>query len=148
RLARARRDRILNEWRAYIERRERRLVRDAERLFPRMIEELDAALADHADAFEWPDPAEGDDDESALYDSQRDYVEQVDIFRAHRGKDDDVGLAADREVTKTCQHCGVEFTAAGHNAKKTKFCSTKCSKRANYKREAAAKAGAKAQEKA
>src|SRR5437764_1635940 len=71
--------------------------------------------------FDWPEPAEGAEGENVLYDSTRDYLDQVDIFRAYQGKHDDVGFAADRIVTKTCEQCGTPFTTSERELKK-KYC--------------------------
>jgi hypothetical protein len=38
------------------------------------------------DAIDWPEPAEGDEDDDPLFDSTRDYVEQCDRFKQHLGK--------------------------------------------------------------
>jgi hypothetical protein len=38
------------------------------------------------DAVDWPEPREGDEDDDPLFDSTRDYVEQVDRFKQHQGK--------------------------------------------------------------
>ncbi len=43
-------------------------------------EALDPDLAD------WPEPNEGDEVDDALYDSTRDYIEQIDAYREHLGK--------------------------------------------------------------
>jgi hypothetical protein len=88
---------------------------------------LEEAVPD-PDSFDWPEPAEADDDD-ALYDSTRSYVEQVDVYRSHRGDDDDVGFAIDRMVTKTCTLCGENFSTA--NPRKV-FCSSRCTNK-SYK---------------
>jgi hypothetical protein len=35
---------------------------------------------------QWPTPADGDDDPDPLYDSSRDYVEQMDRYKRHQDK--------------------------------------------------------------
>jgi hypothetical protein len=35
--------------------------------------------------YDWPEPEEGDEDEDPLFDSTRDYVEQIDRYKAHKG---------------------------------------------------------------
>jgi hypothetical protein len=50
-----------------------------------MEEELFARVPD-VDDIEWPEPAEGDEDPDPLFDSTRDYVEQVDRFKSHQDK--------------------------------------------------------------
>jgi hypothetical protein len=34
----------------------------------------------------WPEPNEGDEDDDPLYDSTRDYEEQIDRFKLYQGK--------------------------------------------------------------
>jgi hypothetical protein len=60
------------------------------------IEASSQAEASHIEEameeIEWPEPDEGDEDPDPLFDSTRDYVEQVDRFKLHQGKatpDDD-----------------------------------------------------------
>jgi hypothetical protein len=48
-----------------------------------IAEELDANAPDGIEEVE---PFEGDEDDDPLYDSTRDYVEQVDRFKQHQGK--------------------------------------------------------------
>jgi hypothetical protein len=38
------------------------------------------------DSIEWPEPKEGDEDPDPLFDSTRDYVEQIDRYKQHQGK--------------------------------------------------------------
>lgn len=38
------------------------------------------------DAVEWPEAAEGDEDPDPLFDSRRDYFDQIDRYKAHQGK--------------------------------------------------------------
>jgi hypothetical protein len=38
------------------------------------------------DSVDWPEPNEGDDDDDPLFDSTRDYVEQIDRFKQHQGR--------------------------------------------------------------
>ncbi|MET4151720.1 hypothetical protein BjapCC829_24755 [Bradyrhizobium barranii] len=123
---------VAEAWRIYNEALERgrpeiaemehRLIMQAESVLARMKAALDESVPD-AELFDWPEPAEGDEDDDALYASTRDYVEQVDVYRAHRGNDEEVGLAADRIVPKTCQFCGESFNGA--NPKKV-YCSKAC----------------------
>lgn len=51
----------------------------------RVKEALDEA-APNIEGIAWPEPAGGDDDPDPLYDSARDYVEQVDRYKRHQGK--------------------------------------------------------------
>jgi hypothetical protein len=126
RLAQARYDRALDRAEAEITDMEERLIVKTQAMLSDMEAALEEAMPD-PDLFDWPEPAEGDEDDDALYDSTRDYVEQVDVYRAHRGDDENVGLAIDRVVTKTCQLCGESFSFSESTvAKKRKFCSSKC----------------------
>jgi hypothetical protein len=44
------------------------------------------AQAPDPDEINWPEPADGDEDDDALFDSTRSYIEQIDRFKAHQGK--------------------------------------------------------------
>jgi hypothetical protein len=121
-LARARYDRAIEQVRAEVMPMEERLVAEAQPLLDQMKAGLEEEVPD-PDAFAWPEPAEGDEDDDALYDSTRDYLEQVDIFRERQGKDADVRLSVDRMVTRSCPLCGESFTSS-----KTirVYCSQRC----------------------
>lgn len=62
------------------------LLAEAQPVFTRMAgaltEEGDAILA-NAD---FPEPPEADEDPDPLYDSSRDYIEQIDRYKGHQGK--------------------------------------------------------------
>jgi hypothetical protein len=68
---------------------------------------------------------DGEADPGALYDSQRPYLEQIDLFRTHGGHIDDTRIAQDIMVTRTCLLCGTPFEASAKLRKK-KFCSKRC----------------------
>jgi hypothetical protein len=129
RLAHARYIRALERVRGEIDEMEDRLVTQAETLLARMKAALEEAVPD-PDLFDWPEAAEGDEDDDALYDSTRGYVEQVDRFRDYRGDDVDTGLAIDRVVIKTCALCGESFSTA--NPRKV-FCSSRCTNKSSRK---------------
>jgi hypothetical protein len=57
----------------------------ATNLWGRIREELEDSVPD-ADDFAWVEPEAPDEDEESLFDSQRDYVEQIDAYKAHQGK--------------------------------------------------------------
>jgi hypothetical protein len=123
--ANAARDEIIEDARDAIAAMERPLVAEAETLITQINAEFDEAVPD-PDQFDWPEPT-ADEWENPLYNSMRIYVEQVDVYRKHRGDDEDVGLAADRVVTKTCALCGKSFSfSASTVAKQRKFCSSYC----------------------
>ncbi|MEB2678421.1 hypothetical protein [Bradyrhizobium japonicum] len=127
---------LAEAWRIYAEALERgrseiaemehRLIMQAESVLARMKAALDEAVPD-AELFDWPEPAEGDEDDDALYASTRDYVEQVDVYRAHRGDDEDVGLAMDRIAIKACMVCGENFRTP--NPRK-QYCGSSCAHKA------------------
>jgi hypothetical protein len=73
------------------------------------------------DDFDWPQPQEGDEDDDPLYDSRRDYLDQIDRYRRHQGKAAPRGLR-ERLVSydRVCLWCSEPFTATAANAK---FCS-------------------------
>jgi hypothetical protein len=113
-----------------IEAMERQFVDEAEELTADMAAWLADAAPD-PELFDWPEPAEADeDDDDPLYDSRRTYVEQVDRFRAYQGEDADVRLAQDRVVTKTCfdPKCGKVFETTARVGKQ-KYCSHLCAGR-------------------
>jgi len=43
-------------------------------------------VAPGLDGHEWPEPADGDEDNDPLYNSTRSYVEQIDRYKRHQGK--------------------------------------------------------------
>ena len=43
-------------------------------------------LATDLDRIEWPEPNEPDEDDDPLFDSTREYVEQIDRYKQHQGK--------------------------------------------------------------
>jgi hypothetical protein len=50
-----------------------------------IAKELEEEAPDPA-SVNWPEPEDADEDDDPLYDSRRDYVEQVDRFKKHQGK--------------------------------------------------------------
>jgi hypothetical protein len=91
-------------------------------------QELDAEAPD-IDNFEWPEPYDGVEDDDPLFDSTRDYVEQVDRYKQHQGK------TTERKVTeKVCAECGARFSAT---RKDTQYCSPKCKNVFGYKQKVA-----------
>jgi hypothetical protein len=67
---------------------EQAFVMQAEPIIARINAAIEAATPD-PDQFDWPEPAEADEDNDPLYDSSRSYLEQVARFRRYRGDDDD-----------------------------------------------------------
>jgi predicted DNA-binding protein YlxM (UPF0122 family) len=50
-----------------------------------IVDELNDAAPD-LDDVEWPEPKEGDEDADPLFDSKRDYLDQIARYKAHQGK--------------------------------------------------------------
>lgn len=91
-----------------------------------ITDDLEAEAPDPAE-FEWPYPAEGWDD--PLLDSTRDYVVQVDRYKAHQGK----LTGRKTSLTSTiCTVCGTSFEAGRPGAK---HCSDACHRKARQLRE-------------
>jgi hypothetical protein len=120
------RDEIVEDARDAIVAMEQPLVAQAETLITQINAEFDAVVPD-PDQFDWPEPAANEWD-NPLYNSTRTYVEQVDVYRAHRGDDEDVGLAIDRIVTKNCKLCGESFSTV---YPKRVFCSQGCTNKSS-----------------
>ena len=93
----------------------------------RQIEHDLEAEAPDVDSFEWPEPDDGDEDDDPLFDSTRDYVEQIDRYKEHQGK------TIERKTTeKVCLHCGETFDAVRKDAM---YCSKKCRELFGYLQE-------------
>jgi hypothetical protein len=65
--------------------------RRAEPVFETIEEDLQAELP-AAEDYRWPEPKEGDEDDDPLYDSNRDYLDQLARYREHQGKSEDAGF--------------------------------------------------------
>jgi hypothetical protein len=71
--------------------------------------------APDADDYSWPEPDDGDEDDDPLFDSTRDYVEQIDRYKRHQGKPI-VSTRKPYEFSKvTCVICGETFDATSRN---------------------------------
>jgi hypothetical protein len=81
------------------------------------------AEAPDADDYEWPEAEEGDEDDDPLFDSTRGYVEQVERYREHQGKDAAPVLQRLLKFNLVCTECGEAFTASRPTAK---ICSQRC----------------------
>jgi hypothetical protein len=58
-------------------------------------EQMSAELereAPYVDEFDWPELPEADEFDDPLFDSRRDYIEQADRYREHKGESEDVTL--------------------------------------------------------
>jgi hypothetical protein len=91
----------------------------------RKIEKDLEAEAPDVDAYDWPEPDEGDEDDDPLFDSTRDYVEQIDRYKEHQGKPTTGKPRMTHQFT-ACLICGEPFTAKRRDAL---FCSTRCKNR-------------------
>jgi hypothetical protein len=63
----------------------RSLQQRIEALHGRIESELRSEAPD-LNEIEWPEPDDGDEDEDPLFDSTRDYIEQIDRYKQHQGK--------------------------------------------------------------
>jgi len=129
-LAKARFDRALEGCECEITEMEQKLVLHGQRL----LSDMNAALEEEApdpDDFDWPEPAEADEwEDDPLYDSTRDYVAQVDRFRAHQGKDCNVRLFRDQPLTRDCTECKKPFQSTNPNQT---ACGTVCANKRAYR---------------
>jgi hypothetical protein len=76
--------------REFARRRRERERELAERMRP-FLQKMQQELEDKAPVaseFDWPEPCEGDEDDDPLFDNQRTYVEQIDRYRKHQGKEE------------------------------------------------------------
>ena len=114
-------DEAIEQCRETITKREDRFVKQAEAV----IAEIKSAMEDEgpdADEFEWPQPAEADEDPDPLYNSTRSYFKQLERFRRHKGKQH-------HETTYkplhhlVCEVCGNSFTS---EVAKAKTCGKRC----------------------
>jgi hypothetical protein len=88
-----------------------------------IVQELSKQAPDE-DAIDWPEPAEGDEDDDPLFDSSREYLEQVTRYKEHQGKPDGRVL-----LDMKCEICGKAFLAQRSTAR---VCSVKCRKQLRY----------------
>jgi hypothetical protein len=92
--------------------------------------ELEAHAPD-VDDFDWPEPDEGDEDDDPLFDSTREYLDQIDRYKAHQGKATEAApRKKPRRITATCIVCAREFLTT---LKTAKTCSETCRHKLNYK---------------
>ena len=90
----------------------------------RKIERDLEAEAPDVDTYDWPEPAEGDEDPDPLFNSTREYVEQIDRYKLHQGKPISVPKKSYSRSPATCSICGKPFEATSRN--KTLTCSPSC----------------------
>jgi hypothetical protein len=112
----------------------------AKRLFRKIERDLEAGAPD-LDAYDWPEPEEGEEDSNPLFDSTRDYIEQVGRYKHHQGKQivsaaklsrqNPVNLSPIVCQNPDCPRGGEPFVP-GH--KNTLVCSKACGNRVGYLR--------------
>lgn len=73
--------------------------------------DLNRAAPD-ADDYDWPEPAQGDEDDDPLFDSTRDYIEQIDRFKRHQDKPTTRKIRNIKTIGCTCSECGETFMAS------------------------------------
>jgi predicted nucleic acid-binding Zn ribbon protein len=89
-------------------------------------EDLDDEAPDVAD-YDWPEPDDGDEDDDPLFDSTREFIEQVDRYKEHQGKPTEGVAKHYRTELATCIVCSKEFPSTVRA--KIKVCSRKCEMR-------------------
>jgi hypothetical protein len=65
------------------------LLKASERRTAPIMRRIERALADAApalDDYSWPEPRQGNEDPNPLFDSRRDYIEQINRYKEHQGK--------------------------------------------------------------
>ena len=92
----------------------------------RIAQDLRARAPD-LDAVDWPEPADGDEDLDPLFNSTRDYLEQIDRYKLHQGKPTASIRAPYKRRTEICVACGKPFQATSRAA--LQACSNTCRRR-------------------
>jgi hypothetical protein len=96
-----------------------------------VLRKIERDLEDEApdvDSFEWPEADDGNDDDDPLFDSTRDYVEQVDRYKEHQDKPTERRIV-EKTLEKVCAECGAQFMT-----RRGKYCSRKCRNAVYYKK--------------
>jgi hypothetical protein len=88
----------------------------AQPVFEAIEAELESELP-NAEDYKWPEPKDGDEDDDPLYDSTRDYLDQLDRYHEHQGKSEGGDLVS---YDLTCGMCGKTFQSRRRHSK---FCS-------------------------
>jgi hypothetical protein len=107
---------------------------EAGKLLSGCVEQLDVSLPDR------PEAEVGEvDDSDWLYDSERDFTDQLDAYEAFKGrlKERQKHTARREEYHLNCTHCGKEFqTARRRKVGGVVYCGNKCRIAAHYKEHA------------
>jgi hypothetical protein len=84
----------------------------------RNIEKDLREVAPDNDQYDWPEPADGDEDDDPMFDSTRSYLDQIERYKEHQDKPTE---AAERkrldQYTCTCERCGKSFESARPKAR-------------------------------
>jgi hypothetical protein len=99
----------------------------------RIEKDLDAEAPD-VDAYDWPEPDDGDEDDDPLFDSTRDFIEQTDRYKEHQGKPTESTRKPYDFFTANCASCGEEFEATSRN--ELMACSNNCREKLRRLRDA------------
>jgi hypothetical protein len=79
--------------------------------------DLDAQAPD-VDEYDWPEPAEGDEDPDPMFDSTRSYLDQMERYKQHQGKPTEAPpRKALQQYTCVCEVCGESFESARPKAR-------------------------------
>jgi hypothetical protein len=90
----------------------------------RRIEQDLEAEAPDIDGYDWPEPADGEEDDDPLFDSTREYVEQINRYKLHQDKPTEAAPRNRPEpFQKTCENCARTFMATRKDAS---VCSRRC----------------------
>jgi predicted nucleic acid-binding Zn ribbon protein len=103
----------------------------------RKIEKDLEAEAPDAESYDWPEPNEGDEDDDPLFDSTREYLEQVDRYKEHQGKPTESTRKPYDFYPAKCACCGKAFKAASRNT--ANACSGACREQLRRDKASAAK---------
>jgi hypothetical protein len=102
----------------------------AKPLFGRIEQDLAAAAPD-VDAYDWPEPDKGDEDDDPLFDSTREYLDQIDRYKEHQGKPTGSTRKPYDFLPAVCTICGTSFEATSRN--KSVTCSQNCLETSRYR---------------
>jgi hypothetical protein len=103
----------------------------------RKIEKDLEAEAPDAESYDWPEPNEGDEDDDPLFDSTREYLEQVDRYKEHQGKPTESTRKPYDFYPAKCACCGKAFKATSRNT--ANACSGACREQLRRDKASAAK---------
>jgi hypothetical protein len=90
----------------------------------RKIEQDLEAEAPDVNAYDWPEPDDGDEDDDPLFDSTREYLDQIERYKNHQGKPTESTRKPYDFSPAKCVVCGKAFRATSRN--KLMVCSGLC----------------------